>query len=326
MNPRSIVLTVVLVFAFAWLPGRALIDARQATPVSGLLTAGATLTAIDGTILGTATLAEGDDARVTVTVTVLQGLPPGEHGIHLHEVGACEPTGDEPFASAGDHFNPTGEAHPNHAGDLGNIAAMANGSAQLQLTTDRFTLSPGSTSLQDADGSALLIHEGRDDEQTDPTGNSGGRIACGVIELGEGSAEVEGTPVASPLASPAAPGGVPTVEASPLASPEASPAAEVSGEPITLEGYDIGWRHDGQDSATGPIQLTVAPGATISLPNVGVSPHNFLIDALGIDQDLPVGQTVEVTIPADAVPGDYEYYCDVPGHEPAGMVGTLTIQ
>jgi Cu-Zn family superoxide dismutase len=321
-NIRTVPIGVAAVATLLFLPVDALVGAQQATPATGLPAAGASLAAPDGTIIGTATFTEGDDARVTVTVTVLQGLAPGEHGIHVHGIGSCDPSGEQPFASAGDHFNPTGAPHPEHAGDLGNIAAMANGSAQLQLTTDRFTLSPGPASLQDADGSALLIHEGRDDERTDPSGNSGGRIACGVIELNEGSVAAEGTPAASPLASPAAPGGVPAAEA----SPPASPVAAAAGGPITLEGYDIGWRYDGQSSAPGqPVNLTVAPGATISLPNVGVIPHSFVVDALGLNQEMPVGQTVEVTIPADAAPGDYEYYCDVPGHEPAGMVGTLTI-
>lgn len=105
----------------------------------------------------------------------------------------------------------------------------------------------------------------------------------------------------------------------------ASPAAEapaVAGA-LTIEGYDIGWRLPGTTEQLK--EFTAAPGDTISLPNVGAAPHNFAVDALAIDVDMPVGETVEVTIPADAAPGAYEYYCSIPGHRPAGMVGTLTI-
>jgi Cu-Zn family superoxide dismutase len=307
------VLTALLVVALAWLIGRAPIGAQQATPATGLPAAGATLAAPDGTILGTATFTEGDDSRVTVTVTVLQGLTPGEHGIHVHEVGTCDPTGDQPFASAGEHFNPTGAPHPEHAGDLGNIAAMANGSAQLQLTTNRFTLSPGPASLQDADGSALVIHEGRDDLQTDPSGNSGGRIACGVIELGQASQVPEASPNASPGASPAAPAGVPTVEAPPVAA-AATPG--VTGQ-LTVESHDIYFQ---------PTALTIPADtpAMVSLPNLGAAVHSFVVDALGINVQIAPGATEQAVITAPA--GTYEYYCDVPGHRAAGMVGTLIVE
>ena len=131
-------------------------------------------------------------------------------------VGACDPAGDTPFASAAGHYNPTGAAHggppatgatgspeaadavgtpgaaPGHAGDLGNITVDASGAGQLQITTDRFRLAE----LGDADGSALVVHADRDDLQTDPSGNSGGRIACGVIVPSRDG----GTPVATPAA------------------------------------------------------------------------------------------------------------------------------
>jgi Cu-Zn family superoxide dismutase len=112
---------------------------------------------------------------------VLQGLPPGTHALHVHAVGQCEP----PFTSAGPHFNPTnvphGRATPQggHAGDLPNIEVGPDrrvvvdvaGQARLE----------GANSLFDADGAAIVVHAAADDERTDPAGNAGARIACGVI-------------------------------------------------------------------------------------------------------------------------------------------------
>ena len=105
----------------------------------------------------------------------------------------------------------------------------------------------------------------------------------------------------------------------------AAEEAAVAAEAVTIDGYDIGWRYDGQDTSSAEVVVTVAPGATVTLPNVGAAPHNFAVDALGIDVDMPPGETVEAVIPADAAPADYEFYCNVPGHKQAGMVGTLTV-
>jgi heme/copper-type cytochrome/quinol oxidase subunit 2 len=138
---------------------------------------------------------------------------------------------------------------------------------------------------------------------------------------------------------------VPAEGAPPMPASEGSPAAggeeaaggqqppagggeqAAAGAPITIEGVDIAWVYNGQRSAPGQgVPITAAPGTTISLPNTGATLHNFAVDALGIDVDMPVGETVEATIPADAAPGEYEYYCNVPGHKQAGMAGTLIVQ
>jgi Cu-Zn family superoxide dismutase len=116
------------------------------------------------------------------------GLPHGVHGFHVHSVGRC----DVPdFTSAGPHWNPTGRKHglnnPEgpHAGDLQNVTAAANGAVGETVTISGVTLlSPPGTpnALLDADGAALVIHAQADDHVTDPSGNSGGRIACAVIQ------------------------------------------------------------------------------------------------------------------------------------------------
>jgi Cu-Zn family superoxide dismutase len=110
----------------------------------------------------------------------LTGLPAGVHGIHLHAVGRCEP----PFQSAGGHWNPTGKQHgfdnPKgpHAGDFRNIKVGSDGSVHVQVMESGGKLSE----LLDADGAAVIIHAGPDDYRTDPAGNSGARIACGVVQ------------------------------------------------------------------------------------------------------------------------------------------------
>jgi superoxide dismutase, Cu-Zn family len=165
-----------------------------ATPIVGASQVSVAIRDVNGLDVGTATFIEGDDGVVTVEIEV-QDLPAGDHGIHVHETGVCDPSGDQPFSSAGAHFNPAGTQHggpptitaspeataTGHAGDLGNITVGTDGTGTATVKTDRFTLSIGPTSLQDADGSALVIHADPDDLTTDPSGNSGARIACGVV-------------------------------------------------------------------------------------------------------------------------------------------------
>lgn len=118
----------------------------------------------------------GDAMRLTLDV---QGMPPGPHGVHFHTVGRCDPPS---FEGAGPHWNPTGRQHGRdnpqgaHAGDVPNISVDGNGRGTLTVDV------PGSlASLMDADGAALIVHAAPDDYRTDPSGNSGARLACGVL-------------------------------------------------------------------------------------------------------------------------------------------------
>ncbi|KYG69202.1 superoxide dismutase [Bdellovibrio bacteriovorus] len=114
--------------------------------------------------------------------TMAEGLKPGPHGFHIHEVGDCS-KGD--FSSAGGHFNPTQAHHGaadskhRHAGDLGNLMANNKGKANVTMTVEGLTLKPGPNSII---GKSVIIHKDKDDLKSQPAGNSGPRIACGVIE------------------------------------------------------------------------------------------------------------------------------------------------
>lgn len=145
----------------------------------GALHASVALADPSGAPVGSAKLVEDGRGRVHLNVHV-QGMTPGRHGIHVHNVGACTSAATA-FSGAGSHHNPGGAVHGAHAGDLPNLTVNAEGVGHLNARVDGFTLSGGAMSAFDADGSALVVHAAEDDLVTDPTGNSGGRIACGVI-------------------------------------------------------------------------------------------------------------------------------------------------
>jgi Cu-Zn family superoxide dismutase len=157
--------------------------AAQDTGATGSAGANATAAMRDsaGKDLGTLTLTDsGQSIAVSGRLT---GLPRGEHAIHIHTVGQC----DAPkFEGAGDHWNPTNKQHGKdsrggpHFGDLPNLTVAQNGSASVQATTPGGTLR-GPNAALDADGAAVVVHVKRDDYKTQPSGDSGDRIACGVV-------------------------------------------------------------------------------------------------------------------------------------------------
>jgi superoxide dismutase, Cu-Zn family len=155
-------------------------QAREA--VSPGPTAHARLLNAQGVEVGTAELEQHENGvEVEVRTT---GIAAGLHGVHFHAAGACAAPD---FMSAGAHFNPTQRQHgfdnPQgpHAGDLRNLEVAANGTGRAEFLNPNVSLRDGPSSLFDADGTAIVIHAAADDFRTDPSGNSGARIACGVV-------------------------------------------------------------------------------------------------------------------------------------------------
>jgi Cu-Zn family superoxide dismutase len=173
MNGRIVAGTLMMLFSAA-------VWAQDAPAV-----AQSTIMNAQGDKIGTATITS---TRTGVRINVqVAGLAAGEHGIHIHSIGKCE---GPAFSSAGGHFNPTNAHHgihnpqtpTPHLGDLPNLVVDASGNGQASFDLPGATLGNGSESLLHPGGTAIVIHAKADDLMSDPSGNSGDRIACGVIE------------------------------------------------------------------------------------------------------------------------------------------------
>ncbi len=218
-NPVRLAFATLVASALT-LGGMAFVTAQDGTPVSEDSSVASTpLLGMDGTEIGEVSVTQSGDS-VLITITASQ-LEPGDHGVHLHETGVCDPAGESTFESAGAHFNPDSTKHgpghvtpvpanidddsaaspvadvESHAGDLGNITAAEDGNVTITLATDSVSLNPDApNTLNDDDGTALVIHANADDLQTDPSGESGDRVGCAVIF----APPVMGTPVpATPI-------------------------------------------------------------------------------------------------------------------------------
>jgi Cu-Zn family superoxide dismutase len=152
----------------------------------------ATLRDASGRDVGSAEFRSADKG-LAVRIRV-SGLSAGSHGVHIHAIGTCDAATTVAFSSAGGHFNPTSKQHGrlnpagHHAGDLPNIVVDGSGNGTLDTSAESLALTEGLAAILDADGSAVIVHANQDDERTDAgpsgPGNSGARVACGVIRRG----------------------------------------------------------------------------------------------------------------------------------------------
>jgi Cu-Zn family superoxide dismutase len=163
--------------------GAAALAALLLSPLSAQAqSAKASLKSADGKDVGVVTLTQTPHG--VLIRLALKGAPAGEHAFHVHAVGKCEP----PFTSAGGHFNPGSKKHGmeaaegQHAGDMPNLHIPASGELMVEILNPSITLEKGKpNSVFQQNGTAIVIHAGKDDYKSDPAGNAGDRIACGVI-------------------------------------------------------------------------------------------------------------------------------------------------
>lgn len=158
--------------------------AAREQPKKALQRATAWINPKSGSALHGSAVFVNEGGQVSLQVS-LESAPPGEHAVHIHQVGDCSA---EDGSSAGGHWNPTNENHgqwghsPFHLGDIGNVLVGPDGRGTLSLSTDRWSM--GSGGPNDIVGKSVIVHEKVDDFTSQPTGAAGGRIGCGVIKEG----------------------------------------------------------------------------------------------------------------------------------------------